>query len=1154
MDTNDDSSKNSSPASSSSDPSAYVHPDDDPKVPSPPFHELVMLFEDISRKRSEKSQFIRRYFRAWREKGYGSMFPVIRLILPQLDRERGRYGLKEQKLADLYIASLNILPGSEPAKKLKSWKDGSGDSSGDFSLVVRDVVASRSLVTHPQGQTIRDVNALLTELSKKGSDNVEIFKTLVQTYTPLENKWIVRIISKDLKIGMSENSVLPCYHQDAIELFNVCSDLRKTVVDCSDPNIRVSTSNVNLGQAFKPMLSKRLPSAKEVVESMGNMPFWIETKIDGERVQVHKDGENYRYWSRNSTEYTHLYGATPNEGSLTPFLHPLINPKVEKLILDGEMVEYDPATKEIINFGTVKTAGGNHIDDAHKRRPFLFVFDVLYMNGASIIDQPLESRRDMLPSIIPKESEGRVEILKYQVGSTEQDIIDAIDTAIMSHQEGVVVKNPRSAYIPNGRVQDWIKIKPDYVDGVCDSLDVLIVGGFYGAGARGGQGVIASYLCAVRDNTSKSTTGKGFLTFCKFGSGFTYQQMENQLLGPHWKEYKYYRENPWVDIIDNAKMRPDVIIDPEKSIVVEVKAAEIVPNSDSYAAEYTLRFPRFMRIREDKDATSCMTLSEVHRMFREFKGKLSMRQVDANGGGTMSKIRKKPTGPRKTTQAHLLHTIVGDMSVVKVETDLFKGQVFWVVRGDEQQSKSQLEVLIKKYGGKQSQSDQIENTIVIAGLNGPDLFGLKKKGHRNIVLPTWIRDCVKDQRLIPLNPKYMVFTTKETEKQFRQIMDEFDDSFTEPLTADELQEILDKMPNRSEVVKRRRLRSTRERADRIKIKRLNNLEGQLDSSSPSDMEGDDKEAILQTELDNPDESWEREDAERARKIAAELTRRYYGGEGERAPPLGMFQGLEVFIVYPPTPAEYLLSISSNSSPQMPSAASGKRLKREYDGDGTTRGIDNNGVGSFESLKNESVQATDLTIDIMSKAIDLWTVSREKGLSQLMERLDASESVDAKSSNWDYVAEESRRQNNLENTLAKLDCYQLCRNNLEMVSQILEFHGARVVPKEQCTIEQCQRLLRNRAKSRINPTTTTTTATEGSAIDDSDVGVPLEIIILFDSLYLETLDQWKKAMLVSVLYGRNARSFEVPRLVTSEWVKQSQKSEYRVPEEGFYPIA
>ncbi|KAF9576505.1 DNA ligase (ATP) [Mortierella alpina] len=1104
---------------------AYLKRDDDPSVPSPPFHELVMLLEDITKRRTEKNQLLRKYFTEWRTNGYGSMFPVIRLLLPQLDRERGRYGLKESKMADLYITSLNILPGSDTADKLKHWKEGLRDSAGDFSLVVRDVVASRSLVSHPQGHTIRDVNQLLTGLSKKGSDNAQIFKTLVQSYTALENKWIVRIINKDLKIGMSENSVLPCYHPDAADLFNVCSDLRKTVLDCSDPTIRITTSSVALNQPFKPMLSKRLP-IKEVVESMGNMPFWIETKLDGERVQVHKDGENYRYWSRNSTDFTHLYGANPKEGSLTPFIHSLFHPKATQLILDGEMVEYDPVTKQIMNFGTVKTAGGDHSDDAHKRRPMLF--DVLFMNGFSLIAQPLMARQEMLPQIFPKEAEGRLEITPHLVGSTEQHIIDAIDAATMEHQEGVIVKNPQSAYVPNGRGQDWIKIKPEYMDGVFDSLDVLIVGGYYGSGARGGQGMLSSFLCAVQDNTAKSVTGKKFLTFCKVGSGITF---EIRLLGQHWKEYKYYRENPWVEMIDSAKMRPDVIIDPERSIVIEIKAAEFVANTDSYAAEYTLRFPRFMRIRDDKDSTSCLTMSEVHRMYRDFKGKLSTRNVDMSSS-SHSKAKKRQIGPRKANQAHLLDTIVGDTSTVKRETDVFDGQVFWVYRGDDQQTKSELEVMIKRHGGKQTQSDQVENTLIVAGAQGPELLGLKKKGHRNIVLPTWIRDCIIAQRLLPLNPKYMLFTTKATEKQFRQIMDVHGDSYTEPLSTEALQEILDKMSNRSELIRKKRDSDAQERAGKIKIKRLNNLEDQIDSSGLENDGGDDKDTLLELELGNLDGQWNRADAERARKITADLTRRYYGKEGESEPPLGMFQGVEVYAVYPPTPDEYLRSMATLSS----------SVKEEHASSSDSI------AGSQQSFISVafSKPGHDSSFDTHYTAVSEWAHRRERALASSMVQLDkqsSSKLQDAKEAenfHWQYVNEENARQEELNRTLKSLSNYELCRYNLDFVCKTLRFHGARVVAQEQCTIEHCQQRLRNRAKGKID--------------DDSpgDVGVPLEIVVLFDPLYLDPLEQWKRAMQVSVLYGPEMASFEVPRFVTSTWVKVSAERKHRVPEEGFYP--
>ncbi|KAF9930995.1 DNA ligase (ATP) [Linnemannia zychae] len=1095
---------------------------DDLTAPSPPFHEL-----------------------AWRKNGYGSMYPVIRLLLPKLDNERRQYGLKESKMADIYISSLKILPGSEPALKLKNWKNGARDSTGDFSLVVREVVASRSLVTHPKGHTIRDVNQLLSTLSIKRLEKSDVFNTLVQEYTALENKWIVRIIQKDLKIGMSENSVFPCYHPDALELYNVSSELRKTVMDCADPTVKVVTASINVNHPFKPMLSKRISTAKEVVACMGNMPFWIETKIDGERVQIHKDGDNYRYWSRNSTEFTHLYGATPNEGSLTPFIHPLINPKAEKLILDGEMVEYDPVTKEVISFGTVKTAGGDHSDSAHKRRPMLYVFDVINMNGASIIEHSLETRKEMLDSIILKELEGRLEILKHTTGTTEQHIVNAIDEAIMNRQEGVIVKNPKSAYIPNGRGEQWIKIKPEYVDGVFDSLDVLIVGGYYGAGNRGGHGVIASYLCGIRDNTSKSPTGKKYLTFCKFGSGFTYQQMSkfSQRLGPHWKEFKHYRDNPWVEMVDNAKMRPDVIIDPEKSIVIEIKAAEILANSESYVSEYTVRFPRFLRIREDKDASSCMTMSEVHRMYREFNGKLSMRTVGANFNRPKTKSRQ--SGPRRVTQAHLLETIVGDTSIVKVETDLFNGQVFWVIQGDEQQTKGELEILIKRFGGKQSQSAQMDKTIVIAGENGPSVVGLKMRGDRNIVLPSWIRDCIKEARLIPLNPKYMLFTTKETDNEFRLIMDEHGDSYTEPLSVEALQEILNKMENRSVYIKRKREEKANERAAQIKIKRLNNLEDQLDdiicySTTGADVDQDLKKSLLA--MEHTIGNWAHQNADRAHKITTTMTRKYYGQEGEAEPPLGMFQGIEVVMIYPPRPEEFLKNVIINDD-------KGKRIKVKDEFDLNTHGRRNVGDSSSYT-KDQSMY------NMLSQAVDHWSQKRasQKDLEHpgsLPSKKILDQEMDTL--HWQMIAREILQQEKLEQTLSTLTNYRICRNNLDIVKVILEFHGARIIPQEHCTIDYCQRRLRDRVHLREQ----LHNRDDGSHIQEiegqEDVRKPLELIVLFDPLYLETAELWRDAMKVSALYGPHASTFEIPRLVTSDWIMQSQKNKYRVPEEGYYPV-
>ncbi|KAG0337995.1 DNA ligase (ATP) [Podila humilis] len=1111
--------------------------DDDPSVPSPRFHDLVMLLEDISKRKNEKRQLLGMYFKDWRARGYGGLYPVIRLLLPELDRYRGRYGLKEQKLADLYIQCLNIMPNSDAAYKLKNWKEGMRDSAGDFSLVAAEIIATRSLVTHSQGQTIRDVNALLTKLSKKESENLPIFQTLVKNYTSLENKWIIRIINKNLKIGMSESSVLPAYHPDALELFNVCSDLRKTVLDCSNPLVRISTSSVTLNHPFKPMLSKRLHSVKEILEGMGGPSeapeFWIEEKLDGERIQVHKDGENYRYWSRNSTEFTHLYGANPREGSLTPFIHPLINSKAHSLILDGEMVEYDPATQTILPFGKVKTAGGNHSTDEHKTRPFLVIFDVLFMNNASIIDQPLKDRYSMLPNLIPKESEGRIEILKHKVGTTESSIIEELDAAVLDRKEGIIIKNPNSRYSANGRDKDWVKLKPEYVEGVFDSLDVLVVGGYYGQGARGGSNTIASFLCAVQDNIGKSPTGKKYMSFCKFGTGFSFDQMDdfNTRLGQHWKDYKNFRENPWVDIVDNAKMRPDVIIDPANSIVVEIKAAEIIANSTSYTSEYTLRFPRFMHIREDKDATSCMTLSEVHRMYRDFRGKLSTKSAEGYRSGSIAKQKKKPLGPRKSTQATLLQSIVGtDTSRVKQVEDLFEGQVFYVIRGDREQSKTDLEIKIKEYGGIQSQSYQLENTIIVAGREGTDLIGLKRSGERDIILPSWVRDCIREKRRLPFHPKYMYFTTEKTEKQFRTIMDKWHDSYTEPLTTEGLMELLEKIPTRGQDLKMKRERQA-EMKKVSKIRRLNNLEDQLDLNTES-------LAAIKEEImyGGANENFEKEkEKERARKIANEVTRRYYGHtDGETHGPLGIFQGYTVFLVFPPSPEAYLKSLGlSLSEKQKQSTKATTGWQSMYTN--LSQAID-----IWEENKDQDMQRRMADYDNQERSVPNYKKDNKKRVD------DGSHDVEDEDEkrHWRVAFESVQREKDLKALLRTLSNHQLCCNNMDLVSNMLQFHGADVVPKEQSTIQHCQNMYQQKLQTPL-------------AKND-----PLKVCVLFDDLYLDPLEAWRReTQTTKALYGSSINqggddqlSRPRPRLVTVEWVKRSQQVGYVVPEEGHYPGA
>lgn len=216
------------------------------------------------------------------------------------------------------------------------------------------------------------------------------------------------------------------------------------------------------------------------------------------------------------------------------------------------------------------------------------------------------------------------------------------------------------------------------------------------------------------------------------------------------------------------------------------------------------------------------------------------------------------------------------------------------------------------------------------------------------------------------------------------------------------------MPNRSDVIKRRRTEVAQGRVSRIKIKRLNNLEEQLDS--PQHDNDEDKATILQIELDSPDGAWEREDAERARRISAALTRKYYGGDDEIGPPLGMFQGVEVFIVYPPLPREYQQMVAKTES----------RIK------------DEDGLHAGRTATNADSDHPS-TFDTLSRAFDRWTVKKEESVSSWMTKLDNSplirrlENHGTEEMHWDYISEEKARKEELEKTLSTLSTYELCRN-------------------------------------------------------------------------------------------------------------------------------
>jgi DNA ligase-4 len=206
--------------------------------------------------------------------------------------------------------------------------------------------------------TVADLNTKLDVLAAcKSSDEREsVIRYFYINCTLSQQIWIVKIILKDLDISMSETTILPLFHPDAYQYFQTCSDLRQLCNDLADPNFKLQSFKVRLFCPFSPQLSRRCDRPEDIVNLMQHKEFWTETKLDGERIQMHMKNQVFEWWSRNTKDYSDLYGRNFSAGSLSPFLKDAFNPITESCILDGEMLSYNVEKNVFEPFGTLKTA------------------------------------------------------------------------------------------------------------------------------------------------------------------------------------------------------------------------------------------------------------------------------------------------------------------------------------------------------------------------------------------------------------------------------------------------------------------------------------------------------------------------------------------------------------------------------------------------------------------------------------------------------------------------------------------------------------------------------------------------------------------------------------------------------------------------------
>jgi DNA ligase 1 len=326
----------------------------------------------------------------------------------------------------------------------------------------------------------------------------------------------------------------------------------------------------------------------------------VQYKYDGFRVQIHKDGKLVRMFSRNLEEMTHMFPELI-KGTLEQV-------KAESVILDTEALAYNPDSEEFLPFQeTTKRRRKHNIEETAKTLPLKsFVFDILFKDGKSLIDEPLSKRIEVLKQTVVGD-----DILiptKNQTVTDPKVLGVLLEDSISKGLEGLVVKKLESPYEAGGRNFNWVKLKRHSSGELHDTIDCVILGYIFGRGKRAEFGAGALLVGLYEAKTDE------FVTVSKIGTG---------LSDDEWREIHKRADKIKVDHKParvSSSIEPSVWIKPE--IVIEVLADEITRSPIHTAgrldgeAGYALRFPRLVNFRNDRKAEEATTVKELIEMYQ----------------------------------------------------------------------------------------------------------------------------------------------------------------------------------------------------------------------------------------------------------------------------------------------------------------------------------------------------------------------------------------------------------------------------------------------------------------------------------------------------------------------------------------------------------
>jgi len=562
------------------------------------YKELAEFYEQASSttKRLEKIAMLKKFLKDLGEKDRDILYLLLGDIYPEYDERR--IGISTQ----LAMKAIAKATGSEEKHVVHEWK-----TIGDLGKVAEELtkrkkqstLSSHILTTEKVLENLRKLPAL----EGKGTvgKKLSLITELLSSASPVEAKYLIRTLLADLRIGIKESTVREAL---ASAFFSGDSGAAKQVQEAIDKANDLAAVfdmvrkgkmhelgklHLEIGKPIKVMLAQKAKTIAEAMKAVGK-PCAVEFKYDGFRMLIHKKGNNVILFTRR------LENVTKQFPEVVAYVSNHV--KGNSFILDSEAVGFDKKTKEYKPFQEIsqRIRRKYNIEKLQKELPVeINVFDILYYNGKSLLNEPFEIRTKLIKKII-KNHPYKIIHAKHIITSSEAEAEKFYKQALRENQEGAMFKNLKAIYQPGRRVGHMLKIKPETRD-----LDLVITGAEYGTGKRSGW--LSSFILSCLDKK----TGK-FLEIGKVGTGIKEKATEESSSEMSFHEL-------------TEKLRPYFLEEHGKSVTIKPKIVvavtyQEIQHSPNYNSGFALRFPRFTALRPDKSPSDASTLDEVEKDFK----------------------------------------------------------------------------------------------------------------------------------------------------------------------------------------------------------------------------------------------------------------------------------------------------------------------------------------------------------------------------------------------------------------------------------------------------------------------------------------------------------------------------------------------------------